>query len=77
MMHPLIGDLSNFKEVELETKIHDLTRKYFITSNPELQQQISMLLDNLKMELANRNAKKWKEEYEKRDKDLDSLINID
>lgn len=76
-MHPLSGNLSLFKEVELESKIHDLTKKYFLTSNPAIQEQISNLLSDYKLELASRQAKKWQEEYEKRDKDLDSLINID
>lgn len=77
MIHPLSGNLSLLKDIELESRIHDLTKKYFLTSNPSVQEQISGLLSSYKLELSSRQAKKWQEEYEKRDKELDSLINID
>ena len=41
-----------------------------------MQNQIALLLDGYKEELANRRAKIWQEQYQKRDTDLDSLINV-
>ena len=75
-MHPLIGDLKTLKEPELENKIQELSRRYFQVHNLELQQQIIMLLEGYKEELATRRSKMWQEQYQKRDTDLDSLINV-
>ena len=60
-MHPLIGDLSQLKDSEVDSKINELTRKYFATNSFELRTQISMALDTYKEELARRQ----KTAYEK------------
>jgi flagellin-specific chaperone FliS len=75
-MHPLSDNLSTLKDNELENKIQELTRKYFMTSNYEVQRQITMLLDLHKQELAQRQSKMWQNQFEKRNKDLDKLINV-
>lgn len=77
MFHPLIESLSHLKDTEIEEKIQSLSRKYFQTHNSELQQQITVCLDIYKRELSVRQSKKWSDEFQKRDKDLDNLINID
>lgn len=76
-MHPLIEDLTHLKDTELESKIQELSKKYFAASNPWVKQQITMVLDMYREELAKRQAKMWQEQYQKRDTDLDSLINVD
>lgn len=77
MTHPLAEDLSKFKDAELETKIQDLSKKYFMSANNlAVQNQIILLLDTYKAELSVRRQKLWQEQYQKRDTDLDSLINI-
>jgi hypothetical protein len=76
-MHPLAEDFSKLKDVEIETKIQDLSRRFFMTANnPAVQQQVIMLLDSYKAELSVRRQKLWEEQYQKRDTDLDSLINV-
>lgn len=76
-MHPLIGaDLSNLKDTEIELKIQDLSKKYFQATNPSIRDQIVMMLDDYKNELQTRRMKQWEEQYQKRDTDLDSLINV-
>ena len=75
-MHPLAQDLDSLKDAELESRIQSLTKKYFQSYNPGVQQQIVMLLDSYKAELGARRAKQWQAEYQKRDKDLDGLINV-
>jgi predicted transcriptional regulator of viral defense system len=76
-MHPLTEDFSKLKEAEIETKIQDLSRKYFMAgNNPSVQHQIVMLLEQYKEELNIRRQKVWQEQYQKRDTDLDSLINV-
>lgn len=75
-MHPLINDLSSIKDSELDTKINDLTRKYFTTSNFELRQQIIMVLESYKEELGNRKRIAYENMMKSRDKGLDKLINV-
>ncbi len=75
-MHPLISDFSNLKDSEIETKINDLTKKYFMTYNPGVQAQISAVLDSYKEELANRRQAEWQKMMDSRNKDLDKLINV-
>ena len=75
-MHPLIANLEELKDSEIDSKINDLTKKYFQTMNPELKQQISMALDSYKNEQAVRRQAEWQKMVDNRDKNLDKLINI-
>lgn len=76
MFNPLADDLSKLKDTEIENKIQELSRKYFQSTNINVQHQITVFLDMYKAELATRRAKMWQEQYQKRDTDLDSLINV-
>lgn len=75
-MHPLITNLTDLKDVELENKILDLSKKYWQSRNPEVQHQIIMILDMYNDELKTRRAKIWQQQYQNRDKGLDKLINV-
>jgi hypothetical protein len=75
-MHPLIVNLSELKTAEIESKINDLTKKYFMTSNFEVQTQITSMLDTYKEELGNRQREEWNKVVESRNKGLDKLINV-
>lgn len=75
-MHPLIINLQDLKTSEIEAKINDLTKKYFMTQNFELQSQISNMLDAYKEELSNRQREEWNKVMESRNKGLDKLINV-
>jgi hypothetical protein len=75
-MHPLVSSLDKLKDSELETKINDLTRRYFQTYNPELQMQISMVLDSYREEMSKRRRAEWQKLSDNRNKDLDKLINV-
>jgi hypothetical protein len=75
-MHPLVNDLENLKESELESKLNDLTRKYFSTNNQDVRYQISMVLDSYKSELGKRRQDAYEKMMNSRNKDLDKLINI-
>ena len=73
-MHPLAGNLSEIKLSDLENKVTDLTKKYFMTQNIEARQQISMLLDSYKNELSQRQQAALKKLMD--DKSLDKLIKV-
>lgn len=76
MIHPLSEDLTQLKDTEIEAKIQDLGRKYFMTTNPAVKQQITQFIDVYRTEISARRSKQVDQLYQKRDKDLDKLINV-
>lgn len=76
MIHPLAEDYSKLKDTEIESRLQDLSRKYFMANNPAVKQQIAIFIDIYKNELTTRRAKQIEQVYQKRDKDLDKLINV-
>jgi hypothetical protein len=75
-MHPLAEDFSQLKDAEIESRVSELGKKYWQSSNPALQNQISMFLELYNEELRSRRAKVWQQQYQNRDKGLDKLINV-
>jgi hypothetical protein len=75
-MHPLAGDLASLKDAELESKMNDLTKKYFMTNNMDLRMQMSNLLESYKEELSRRQRAALEKMMSNRDKSLDKLINV-
>jgi hypothetical protein len=75
-MHPLAGDFINLKDSEIESKINDLTKKYFMTPNPGVQQQISNLLNDYKTELYKRQQEQLQKMMQRHSKDIDKLVNV-
>ena len=73
-MHPLVGNLSDLKTTELEGKITDLTKKYFMTGNMDAQRQISMVLESYKSELNQRHREALNKVMN--DKSLDNLVKV-
>lgn len=73
--HPLAEDYTKLKDVEIESRIQDLSRKYFQANNPAIKQQISIFIDIYKTELQTRRMKVW-ETQQKSNKDLDNLIKV-
>jgi hypothetical protein len=76
MIHPLSEDLSKLKDTELEAKIQDLSRKYWVAKNPMLQQQVATFLEIYNQELRTRRQKTWEQQRQNMDKGLDKLINV-
>jgi hypothetical protein len=75
-MHPLVPELKELKTSEIESKINDLTRKYFMTQNTDLRNQIAKVLDVYKEEQRIRQRVEYEKMMNNRDKGLDKLINI-
>lgn len=76
MFHPLIGDLSNLKESEIEEKLIDLNKKYYAAArmgSRDLLTQISTIITMYREELKLRYAKKSQQD----DDELGQLINVD
>lgn len=75
-MHPLI-DFSDLKEQDLQNKLAELTKKYYIARDASLKMQIAKVIDMCNAEIANRIAKQWEDQSKDQDNGLDKLINID
>lgn len=76
MFNPLVDSFDNLSDHEIEDKIVELGRKYWMTRNPQVQQQISVILDMYKQESHSRRARAYQQSQENSDSDLDNLINI-
>jgi DNA-directed RNA polymerase specialized sigma24 family protein len=80
MHHNPFVNLQELTEAQIEGKISELQRKYFMTYNLQVQMQIANMLDIYKDELRTRQAlaaqKQRQQMQENGDNDLDSLINI-
>lgn len=77
MFSPLGSNISDLKDQEIETKIQELSKKYWLAyrlGKPEMLTQISTYITIYKDELATRNQQRAKTEL---DGDLDQLINVD
>lgn len=74
--NPLVDDFSKLTDPELESKISDLSRKYFMSRNPQVQMQIAAILDMHKEEMRARRARAQLQSQQNGNPDLDSLINI-
>lgn len=76
MFNPLVTNLSELTDPQIEEKITDLSQKYWQTKNLELQNQIAVILHMYKEELSMRRAKAMKKLRQDDENGLDSLINI-
>jgi hypothetical protein len=77
MFHPFEGDLSQLKDNEVEDKLNELNRKYFLAArlgNRELLTQIAIFVTIYKEEMSKRYLSKSQGQL---DNDLDQLINVD
>lgn len=76
-MHPLQPDITHLSDQELETKITELTRKYFqaIRLSPTTANQVSMMLDGFKWEQQRRALEKEKQKSD--DTPYNDLIKVD
>ena len=77
MFHPLEQDLSQLKDSEVEEKLFELNRKYFLAQRlggREILTQIATFVTIYKDEMSRRYLSKSKGQT---DSDLDQLINVD
>ena len=78
-MHPLRESTQSLSDNDIEEKVMQLNRKYFQTQNPQVRNQISLLLDDYKLELEARRAKQKLEaqqHQENGESGLDNLIKV-
>jgi len=76
MFHPLESDLSTMKDQDVENKLIELNKKYYVAArlgSSDLLTQLSTFITIYRQELAKRHADKMKST----DSDLGQLINVD
>lgn len=73
MFNPLVDSFSELTDAEVENATRDLSRKYYQTPNPQVQEQIAVMLDMYRQELHARMANK---SVQTDDSDLDNLIKV-
>ncbi len=76
MFHPLESDLSQLKDQELEERVQELTKKYYVAQRlgkPELLTQLSTFVTIYKEEMSRRYRDRLNTGL---DGDLDQLINV-
>lgn len=76
MFNPLVDSFAELTDTQVENKIVDLQKKYFMTHNNELRQQIANILDMYRSEQATRIAKAREKDLSRGNSDLDGLINV-
>jgi len=79
MYNPLLPDISKLKNEDLENKINELMRKYFIAARSGqgmVCQQINVILESYKLEQSRRYAESNKQVIQQ-NKNLDDFINVD
>ena len=67
-MHPLLGNLQNLSDDELQKKISDLNTRFmqaYRSGTTHIIPQIQMIIEDYRAELSRRNALKLKEMEEK------------
>jgi len=80
MFNPLVDDLSNLKDQDVDDKIRELSKKYLTASrlpDQSLARQVREMLTIYKQELLKRQNKQFSDAQKKRDQDLDTLINVE
>lgn len=75
-MHPLLGSLTKLSDAELEQKLAEVNKRYWQTSNPEVREQVIMVIESYKLELESRRLKQKIDAQQNGNSGLDNLINI-
>jgi len=76
MFNPLVDSFADLSDAQLDEKIAELSRKYFMSTNPHLKLQISAILDMYREEIKSRRARQQLQSQQDGDSGLDNLINI-
>ena len=80
MYHPLVDDPRKIKDQDLEDKIQELSKKYYLAAKMGqggICSQILAALEMYKEEAERRRSASMDALIKKQNKDLDDLINVD
>ena len=75
-MHPLV-DVSSLTDKELDERIQNLSKKYFMPMSGDLKIQVANLIHLYKNEVNERRNKVYETQIKNnKDKGLDNLVNV-
>ena len=57
MLHPIEDNLDKYTNQELEAKYSELTKKFYMTRNPQVKNQMATLIEMYRLEIRTRHAK--------------------
>jgi hypothetical protein len=75
MFNPLVDSFEELSDSDLENRIYELQKKYYIATNPDIKLQLHTVLEMHRHEAEARRAKSLKKQQDD-DNSLDNLINI-
>jgi|TARA_R110000851_G_scaffold105219_1_gene223306 hypothetical protein len=76
MFNPLVGDLSSLTDHELHEKLMGLRKRYFQTSNPDVQLQVVNTLNVYEDEEILRRDRAMQKSKDSDEDGLDGLIKV-
>jgi hypothetical protein len=79
MFHPLLANPGKLKDADLDNKINELTKKYYIAARMGqggVANQIAIALEMYRTEQYQRQIDMTQKVAKKQDRDLDDLINV-
>lgn len=76
MYNHLVNNLDTLSDNEIEEKILELGRKYWMTNNTSVRMQISTVLEMFKEEASVRRAKSFQKSQLDDNNGLDNLIKV-
>ena len=76
MFNPLLDNMDQLTDSEVDTKINELSKKYWQTQNYKVKEQIAVIYDMYRLEAQSRRARAYQQQKDDNDNDLDGLINI-
>jgi hypothetical protein len=77
MFNPLVDSFESLTDAEVENSLRTLSQRYFQTRNPQLQEQISVMVEMYREEMRARNATaQLKQMQNNGESGLDNLINV-
>jgi hypothetical protein len=76
MFNPLVDNLSDLTDQQVEEKVSELGKKYWQTRNLQVRDQIAAIYEMYQHEAQARRAKAYQRQADDNDNDLDSLINV-
>lgn len=77
MFNPLVDSFESLTDAEVENSLRTLSQRYFQTRNPQLQEQIAVMVEMYREEMRARNAKaQLKQMQNNGESGLDNLINV-
>ena len=72
MFNPLLESITDMNDDQLQARIRDVTRKYYLTNNDNIKQQLRIILD----QFVNEQTRRITESKDGSETNFDDLISV-